>query len=378
MCLKEGVREMSGTGQVAVCQRLVKRRACEFQVRVEEARLLMKAESKEGKEGLKAELSSAQSNTQTSQHSSNTQSNTPIWDIEELVGFASNHRACPYYLSREMLGEAELIFMPYNYLLDSRTRASITADVDLKDAIVIFDEAHNVEGSCYDAVSCELDTDDLVQAMRELDVCNELLSSSSQIAFGNARQDRIGPAKAFLMNLHGRLMDPQLKIPSDVGFYSQPGDAVFGLLEGAGLAVDGNDIPALLDDFEELAKVLVEDSYTRKSSRKIAWHSIVGALKTIYCSDSRSEKDEEASAEQLAMLRTDAKLELIKKARANYRMVITNHPTSTQKQVKRTLAFWCFNPGVVMGELLQKGVRSIILTSGTLSPMRSFIQEMQM
>ena len=275
-----------------------------------------------------------------------------------------------------MLGEAELIFMPYNYLLDSRTRASITAEVDLKEAIVIFDEAHNVEGSCYDAVSCELDTDDLVQAMRELDVCNELLSSASQIAFGNARQDRIGPAKTFLMNLHARLMDPLMKIPGDVGFHSQPGDAIFGLLEGAGLAVDGNDIPRLLDDFEELAKVLVEDSFTRRSSRRIAWHSIVGALKTIYCTDERPEKDEESSAEQLALLRTDAKLELIKKARANYRMVITE--TGSVKQPKRTLAFWCFNAGVVMREWLGKGVRSIILTSGTLSPMRSFIQEMQM
>ena len=43
----------------------------------------------------------------------------------------------------------------------------------------------------------------------------------------------------------------------------------------------------------------------------------------------------------------------------------------------RTMAYWCFNPGVVMKDLIAMGVRSIVL-SGTLSPMKSFMQEMQM
>jgi hypothetical protein len=38
----------------------------------------------------------------------------------------------------------------------------------------------------------------------------------------------------------------------------------------------------------------------------------------------------------------------------------------------RTLAFWCFSPSVAMSQLVRLGVRSIILTSGTLSPMDSF------
>ena len=44
----------------------------------------------------------------------------------------------------------------------------------------------------------------------------------------------------------------------------------------------------------------------------------------------------------------------------------------------RTLSYWCFSPGHTMRELMSYGVRSVVLTSGTLSPLNSFTAEMQM
>ena len=46
--------------------------------------------------------------------------------------------------------------------------------------------------------------------------------------------------------------------------------------------------------------------------------------------------------------------------------------------VARTLSYWCFSPGHAMGDLMTHGVRSIILTSGTLSPLQSFSSELQL
>ncbi|ONM40967.1 Regulator of telomere elongation helicase 1 [Zea mays] len=44
----------------------------------------------------------------------------------------------------------------------------------------------------------------------------------------------------------------------------------------------------------------------------------------------------------------------------------------------RTLSWWCFNPGLAMEEFLKLGVRSIILTSGTLSPLDSLAMELNL
>ena len=51
-------------------------------------------------------------------------------------------QACPYYLAQELKHDAELIFLPYNYLVDRSSRRAL--NIDLRDAVVIFDEAHNL------------------------------------------------------------------------------------------------------------------------------------------------------------------------------------------------------------------------------------------
>ena len=44
----------------------------------------------------------------------------------------------------------------------------------------------------------------------------------------------------------------------------------------------------------------------------------------------------------------------------------------------RVLYYWCLCPGYSMQELLAEGARCIILTSGTLSPISTFKEEMRM
>ena len=47
------------------------------------------------------------------------------------------------------------------------------------------------------------------------------------------------------------------------------------------------------------------------------------------------------------------------------------------ERTARTLSFWCFNSGVAMRDLLKRGVRSVVLTSGTLAPLPPLAIELQ-
>lgn len=47
-------------------------------------------------------------------------------------------------------------------------------------------------------------------------------------------------------------------------------------------------------------------------------------------------------------------------------------------KASRSLGWWCFKPGIAMEEFSKLGVGSIILTSGSLSPLDSFAQELNL
>ena len=61
-----------------------------------------------------------------------------ILDIEELVSAASKARACPYYTCKDTQVAADIIFLPYNYLIDPYARRA--QNIDLENCIIIFDE----------------------------------------------------------------------------------------------------------------------------------------------------------------------------------------------------------------------------------------------
>ena len=67
-------------------------------------------------------------------------------DLEDLHHLAKKTSGpCPYYLSRKMAELSDIVFVPYNYLVDKQCRQSIATLFSWTNAVVIFDEAHNIE-----------------------------------------------------------------------------------------------------------------------------------------------------------------------------------------------------------------------------------------
>lgn len=89
-----------------------------------------------------------------------------VLDIEELVRVGKKLKCCPYYASKEFLDDAEIIFMPYNYLLDPKMRKA--NKIDLQNTIIILDEAHNVEKMCEESASVVITSTQIALAIDDV------------------------------------------------------------------------------------------------------------------------------------------------------------------------------------------------------------------
>ena len=151
LCVHEKISKLSSSALNHSCNRIASRHACTYQNNLENY-----TGGSEGVGGAAA----------------------PIHDIEDLVKLGHTDKICPYFHSRNNAEKADIIFLPYNYLLDTSIRA--TLKVDWTQCIVIFDEAHNIEKIAADAASCSLSSTDIAGCISELKKVLEFLQTNGE------------------------------------------------------------------------------------------------------------------------------------------------------------------------------------------------------
>uniref|UniRef100_A0A8C2IE13 Regulator of telomere elongation helicase 1 n=1 Tax=Cyprinus carpio TaxID=7962 RepID=A0A8C2IE13_CYPCA len=270
-------------------------------------------------------------------------------------------RVCPYYLSRTLKQHADVIFMPYNYLLDPKSRRA--HNIELKGAVVIFDEAHNVEKMCEESTSFDLTPYDLISAIEAVD--RLLREQASDISKKNIFLN------AQLINLTEVLMDLESSIngfemPANNQGITKPGSFIYELFQTA--HVNSETKTAVVEAMEQITGYL--------AGRPGVFLNTSGLQKVADIIQVRSMLKRSVGSflyffpifimfVSLFLFSWCLGLNL-QRIESVFAYFIGN-----------VLSYWCFSPGFSMQELLGQGVRSIILTSGTLSPLSSFTCEMQ-
>ncbi|KAL0592316.1 hypothetical protein ABG067_000424 [Albugo candida] len=87
-----------------------------------------------------------------------------LHDIEDLHQLGQELAVCPYYGTRQSLDLAQVVALPYTMILSAQTRESL--GIDLKDNIIIFDEAHNILETVQDIHRAEIDSTNIVKTRR--------------------------------------------------------------------------------------------------------------------------------------------------------------------------------------------------------------------
>lgn len=88
-----------------------------------------------------------------------------VYSFEKLIKHCEEKTMCPYFTVRRMISMCNIIIYSYHYLLDPKIAERVSREVN-KDAIVIFDEAHNIDNVCIESLSLDLTKDLLKKATK--------------------------------------------------------------------------------------------------------------------------------------------------------------------------------------------------------------------
>ena len=278
----------------------------------------------------------------------------PIMDIEELIAMGNKHNVCPFYYSRNSTEDADLILMPYNYLFDRDFRKA--ANINWNEAIVIFDEAHNLESFASEASSFDLSSIDIGGCILEVQKAIGIVTSGvSLVEDSSVSGTNLIKLKTIFLSLE-EVLD---SVPASGGSFS--GDYIFEFLQRAQISYANHS--RLLDFIKSVSDVILESRGGTTSGTPKLEH-FASCIKKVFNGSDQAQ--------------------CIAKSRV-YRVHIspkmsTSSGKSNMGQLsgskERSLSYWCFAPSLAMNDLNNLGLRSIIVTSGTLSPMSSYSLEL--
>ncbi|KAI6150772.1 hypothetical protein BKA82DRAFT_12318 [Pisolithus tinctorius] len=90
-----------------------------------------------------------------------------IWTLADVLQYGRDHTTCPYFTIRRMVPFVDVIIYSFHYLLDPKVAEQVSKELS-KDAIVVFDEAHNIDNVCIESLSIDLTRPNLDSAARSV------------------------------------------------------------------------------------------------------------------------------------------------------------------------------------------------------------------
>lgn len=86
----------------------------------------------------------------------------------EILSKCEEDEICPYYLQLKMLSFSSVISLSYNYMLDEDVRRVIQNSLDLKNAFLVVDEAHNLQLASISLNSDHISEISILKAIKEV------------------------------------------------------------------------------------------------------------------------------------------------------------------------------------------------------------------
>ncbi|POM84582.1 Helicase C-terminal domain protein [Cryptosporidium meleagridis] len=330
-----------------------------------------------------------------------------IQDIEDLKNIASSSDSgyfCPFYATREIESVCNVVLLPYNYLLDSITRQNLK--IDLNNTVLILDEAHNVESVSEEAYSFDLRDIDLALSQKAIQNVLEATKLGLLQEKESDEQDSdadisfdIEVAVALATGIH--LLSRNLKeipcpVPTnnngskfksfpkmgEVQGTTYPGSHIYSLFASSGFGIDNfQAIDECLTNMINFGQNLVGPGGNVSGQldvNSIQINARIGALERFQRCLRLTFNETVMKNPQWFKLYIHYEFDGYKEINGfdeNGGQNSLVDPETPDQELSLYLSFWCFSAAAALSSLVSAGVRSMIITSGTLSPLDTLAQQ---
>ncbi|KAJ7449802.1 hypothetical protein FB451DRAFT_1342963 [Mycena latifolia] len=299
-----------------------------------------------------------------------------IWTLADVLQYGRDEGVCPYFTVRRMMPFVDVIIYSFHYLLDPKVAEQVSKEMS-KDAIVVFDEAHNIDNVCIESLSIDLTRPMLDSAGRSI------------VKLGDKIDEIKTTDAAKLQDEYARLVNG-LQEPSDDdaedGFMSNPllpddllNEAVPGNIRKAEHFV------AFLKRFVEYLKTrmrvlhvvaetplsflqhLKDITYIERRPLRFCAERLQSLIRTLEL----SRLDEYAALQKVASFAT-----LVSTYEKGFLLILEPFETDNASVPNPVFHFTCLDPSLAIQPVFER-FSSVVITSGTISPLDMYPKMLQ-
>ena len=299
-----------------------------------------------------------------------------VRDIEDLCKAGRTSYFCPYFHQRMTAEDADIVFLPYSYVTDSSLRRQLPFLLD--DCILVMDEGHNIPSLLTSAGSFKLAAADIATAVNDCSRAIAVLREEvkSDAALNPQRQEELyekeenfSVLKLLLCRLESAIAEEDLgPLQADRYELVKPGSYMHTFLSRLNVTkdevVDREGTKSGLTDIIGQATIVLAG--TDNGSRGLA--AFQSFLSSVFSLDIPQN-----------LLDVACRFVLIGEEPQRGGRHAPHQASGLlpppPAEVRRTLGFWCLDTSSVL-QAAVAGARSVLVTSGTLSPMDHFAAEL--
>ncbi|CAK5277420.1 unnamed protein product [Mycena citricolor] len=298
-----------------------------------------------------------------------------IWTLADVLDYGREKSVCPYFTVRRMMPFVDVVIYSFHYLLDPKVAEQVSKELS-KDAIVVFDEAHNIDNVCIESLSIDLTRPMLDSAGRSI------IKLGNEIESGIKTKDAAKLQDEYARLVQG-LRDPE---EDEDAFMSNPLLPDDLLTE----AVPGNirkaeHFVAFLKRFVEYLKTrmrvlhvvaetplsflqhLKDITYIERRPLRFCAERLQSLIRTLEL----SRLDEYSALQKVASFAT-----LVSTYEKGFLLILEPFETDNASVPNPVFHFTCLDPSIAIQPVFER-FSSVVITSGTISPLDMYPKMLQ-